>query len=390
LIKLAIITTHPVQYNAPLFRLLTERKNIAVKVFYTWSQTESGIKYDPGFGKTIQWDIPLLDGYEYNFVQNISKAPNSSHYRGINNPTLIKEIQNWKANAIMVYGWNFKSHLKAIRFFKNKIPVLFRGDSTLLDEKPGLKKILRRIFLKFIYSYVDIALYAGVANKAYFVAHGFNEKQLVFMPHAIDNKRFAAGEENIAKGEALREKLSIPKKALVFLFAGKLDDNKNTALLISAFLDSNNDESYLLIVGNGNQEIFLKSKYEHKNNIRFLDFQNQQNMPSLYACANVFVLPSKSETWGLAVNEAMAAGNAIILSDACGASFNLVRNGENGFVFKSNNEASLKNALQLLMNDTHKTVLMGQNSILKIKDYSYSTDCIALEKVLLQINTKVK
>ena len=140
MIKLAIITTHPVQYNAPLFRLLTERNNIKIKVFYTWSQTASGVKFDPGFGKTIEWDIPLLDGYEYNFVENISAKPGSHHYKGINNPTLIKEIKEWNADSLLVYGWNFKSHLKALCFFKNKIPVLFRGDSTLLDEKPGLKK----------------------------------------------------------------------------------------------------------------------------------------------------------------------------------------------------------------------------------------------------------
>ena len=66
--KLAIISTHPVQYNAPFFKLLTERNNIKIKVFYTWSQSENNKKYDPGFDRIIAWDIPLLDGYEYEFA----------------------------------------------------------------------------------------------------------------------------------------------------------------------------------------------------------------------------------------------------------------------------------------------------------------------------------
>lgn len=81
--KLAIISSHPIQYNAPLFKLLTQRGNLSVKVFYTWGKQSIEPKYDPGFGKTIQWDIPLLDGYNYEFLENISKAPGSSHFNGI-------------------------------------------------------------------------------------------------------------------------------------------------------------------------------------------------------------------------------------------------------------------------------------------------------------------
>lgn len=63
--RLAIITTHPIQYNAPLFKLLTQRNNITIKVFYTWGKSVLENKYDPGFKKNIEWDIPLLDGYGF-------------------------------------------------------------------------------------------------------------------------------------------------------------------------------------------------------------------------------------------------------------------------------------------------------------------------------------
>jgi glycosyltransferase involved in cell wall biosynthesis len=388
--RLAIITTHPIQYNAPFFKKLTKRKKIELKVFYTWSQSMEGVKFDPGFGKVIQWDLPLLEGYSHTFSENVSSSPGSHHYKGIDNPFLIQEIEKWQPDALLVYGWRFKSHLKAMRYFKGKIPLLFRGDSTLLDEKTGLKKYIRRVILKLIYSYVDIALYAGNANKEYFKVHGLKENELFFMPHAIDNMRFA-NSPNISKlGLGLREKLQIPKDALVFLFAGKLDENKNIALLLNAFNSAKNESSFLLITGNGSSEADLKATFSEIQNIRFLDFQNQQMMPALYASANVFVLPSISETWGLAINEAMAAGMAIIISNSCGASFDLVKDNKNGFVFETKNIESLKKCLQYFVENPNAANNMGEVSTEIIKYYSYENDCIAVETALEAVNCITK
>ncbi|MGN6533252.1 MAG: glycosyltransferase family 1 protein, partial [Ginsengibacter sp.] len=85
-IRLAIITTHPIQYNAPLFSLLAKRNTINIKVFYTWGEKVLQDKFDPGFGKNINWDIPLLEGYDFQFVSNISADPGSHHFGGIDNP----------------------------------------------------------------------------------------------------------------------------------------------------------------------------------------------------------------------------------------------------------------------------------------------------------------
>ena len=73
------------------------------------------------FKKNITWDIPLLNGYEYQFVNNSSKDPGSHHYNGIINPTLISDIETWKADAILVFGWKFNSHLKCLKYFSKKI-----------------------------------------------------------------------------------------------------------------------------------------------------------------------------------------------------------------------------------------------------------------------------
>jgi glycosyltransferase involved in cell wall biosynthesis len=388
-IKLAIITTHPIQYNAPLFRLLHEQDNISIKVFYTWSQLEKGVKYDPGFGKEIKWDIPLLDGYDYCFVNNISTSPGSNYYKGIDNPTLINDVQSWGANAVLIYGWSFKSHFKAMRFFKKRIPVLFRGDSTLLNEKFGVKLIARRLFLRYIYSFIDIALYVGTSNRAYFLAHGLKDSQLHFMPHAVDNSRFQSTSEIKETTIIFRNENNIPANAILFLYAGKLDENKNILLLASTFEKLNNPNAHLLIVGNGKTEKILKSKYSSNTNIHFMGFQNQQTMPLLYNSCDVFVLPSKSETWGLCLNEAMAAGRAIIASRTCGAVIDLVDEGQNGFVFEYNDEYKLKKCFEYFIDCNDAIADFGNKSLKIIQSFSYLHDAKVLENVLCKILKKL-
>ena len=148
--KIAIITSHPIQYNAPLFRAISQSEELNCKVFYTWSQSQKPV-FDPGFGIERSWDLPLLEGYDFQFVENISKSPGTHHFKGIENPGLINEINKYRPDAILIFGWSFHSHLACIRHFKGKVPILFRGDSTLLDEKPGYKKMIRRIFLTWVY-----------------------------------------------------------------------------------------------------------------------------------------------------------------------------------------------------------------------------------------------
>ncbi len=383
MLKLAIITTHPIQYNAPLFRMLCKRGVLVIKVFYTWSQSENGLKFDPGFGENIKWDIPLLDGYDYHFSENVSKQPGSNHKKGIINPNINKELQTWGANALLIYGWNFIGHQSVINFFYKKIPILFRGDSTLLDEQYGFKKILRRLYLKYIYRKVDIAMYAGTANKAYFKAHGFKEDKLFFMPHAVENERFFKNELFIKKAKLFREEIGINNNVMVFLFAGKLDDNKNISMLLDVF-DNIKTEAHLIVAGSGVLLNELLSTFKHNNRIHFLGFQNQEKMPVVYAASNVFILPSKSETWGLSINEAMAANNAIIISDKCGASFDLVKHNENGFVVKTNNLESLHNAIVECLGNNKKVIDFGNASFKKVKHYSFENDCTILENVILE------
>lgn len=376
--KLAIIITHPIQYYAPVFKLMHKRGNIDIKVFYTWGD-KAAAKYDPGFGGHIEWDIPLLEGYPYEWVENTSAKPGSHHFKGIINPGIIKQINNWQPEALLVFGWAYHSHLKVIRHFRNKIPVYFRGDSTLIDEKPGIRLLLKTIFLKWVYRHIAHAFYVGSNNMAYFKKYGLKNHQLSFAPHAVDNDRFSINRtEEVA---ALKQSLGIADNHLVILFAGKLEDKKAPDLLLSSFLALNMPHAHLVFAGSGKLEEELKHRASGKANIHFIGFQNQSVMPVVYQLCDIFCLPSQGpgETWGLAVNEAMACGKVIIVSNKCGCATDLVHE-QNGIIFKSGSVKALQQALQKLMTSSNTLAQAGENSRLIIKNWDFLTIVEHIEK----------
>jgi glycosyltransferase involved in cell wall biosynthesis len=451
--KLAIITTHPIQYYAPIFKLLAQK--IQLRVFYTLGE-QSVSKYDHGFGQQIEWDIPLLAGYDYQFLENISKRPGTHHFNGIINPGICEAVENFKPEAILIYGWAWKSHSNALRFFKGKVPVYFRGDSTLIDQQKSFKRLLRKYFLKWVYNHVDKAFYVGTANKAYFKHFGLKDDQLIFAPHAVDNDRFARG--NILGAEVLRTQLGIKIDEILILFAGKFEPKKNPELLLDAFIDLDLKNSHLLFVGNGVLERSLKLKVEGlavkveglaektgyegsfdraqddnegswelgvrsseekingsfdyaqddklegtqddkkdkaatgdiKKRIHFMDFQNQTEMPVVYQACDLFCLPSKGpgETWGLAVNEAMAAGKAILVSDKVGCAADLVNPGINGEVFRYSDLDGLMQKLRKLTGSKEKLTKMGIQSQQIIQNWSFEKQVKAIVDTIYNNDAK--
>ncbi len=353
-----------------------------MKVFYTWEKNAATFDHD--FGRNVEWDIPLLEGYEYSFVSN--RNNNGRSFWEVNNPGLIKDIEAWKADAILVIGWNYRSHLRAMMHFKNRVPVLFKGDSTLLDEKPGIKTLLRRIFLRFIYRFIDKALFVGTANKSYFLQHGIKEDQIVFTPHAIDNQRFGninSDHENFILNT--RESLGIGEHDLTIVFCGKLQAIKNPLLLIRAVKQLNRKNLHLVIVGNGEMEAEVKYEINKMANIHQLPFQNQSKMPAVYRIGEIFCLPSISETWGLSVNEAMASGRAVLVSDKAGCHTDLVITGINGYCFHSNDISDLQDKIKKMISSRDSLSQMGKASEQIISTWTFDAIVSAIEKTLQAI-----
>lgn len=381
--RLAIVTTHPIQYYAPVFRLLHKRRRIETCVFYTWGEGSMN-KHDPGFGKTIAWDIPLLEGYPFQWERNTAPDPGTHHFRGIVTPGLIDDISSYKPDAILFFGWGWEGHLKAIRYFRGKVPVFFRGDSNLLDLSAGLKSGLRYIFLKWVYRCIDHAFYTGANNRAYYKRYGLKDNQLSFVPHAVDNERFQA--DCSREAQEWRTQLGIGRDEVTILFAGKLEPKKAPMLLLKAFLDLPQSNVHLVFIGDGELEGELRSVAQGAPRVHFAGFQNQSRMPMVYQAADILCLPSKGpgETWGLVVNEAMACGKAVLVSDKVGCAADLVKNGANGFVFPSGDGLQLAERLNNLVSSREQLSKMGKRSAEMIAPWNFTKIAEAIEQGVMQ------
>ena len=287
----------------------------------------------------------------------------------------------------MLFGWSFKSHLKVLRHFKGKKRILFRGDSNLLDEAKGfsVRKIMRRLFLKWIYSHVDIALYVGLNNEKYFLAHGLKPGQLIYAPHAIDNNRFAEPDDIYqADAEVIKRNAGIQKEDLVLLFAGKLEKKKNPQFLIRLLKLTDDKRLKIIFVGTGELMETIQLAAASDERILLMGFKNQQQMPVMYRVADLFVLPSTGpgETWGLALNEAMASGKAVIVSNKTGGAINLVDEGINGLIIDLKNNDKIQQLIQQSLIDKEIVLEMGRQSRLKIQSFTFSHIVNTIEDIM--------
>jgi glycosyltransferase involved in cell wall biosynthesis len=377
--KLAIITTHPIQYNAPLFRLLNERENIAIKVFYTWGQSKEEV-FDARFGMKRSWDIPLLDGYDHEFVLNTSHNPDSNRFFGIMNPDLIQKIKSFQPDSVLVYRWSVYSHLKFMLLIGKSIKLFFRGDSYLKNKNKGVLAIAKTQILKLVYRKVDKVFYVGRYNKEYYLKYGLKESQLIFAPHAVDNDRFSSNaSEWEMKAAEERTNLFIPNDAIVFLYAGKFYELKQLDVLIKAFKKVKGVHYRLVLYGNGEQEHELKDLAKEDTRILFQSFKNQSEMCWVYRVGDVFLLTSKSETWGLGVNEAMACARPAIVSNQCGCSPELIVENKTGFTFHIENSNDLVNSMQKFTS-REMAKQMGKEAFNHIKQFSLERVAKAIEQ----------
>jgi glycosyltransferase involved in cell wall biosynthesis len=355
--------------------MMAESDLFDLRVFYTWGEDSIKPKFDPDFGRVVEWDIPLLQGYQYQFVRNVAKNPGSHHFFGIDNPSLIEEIESWGADVVWVWGWSFKSHMKVIRHFHKKILVWFRGDSTLLDDSnsPIWKQWLRKIFLSWVYKTVDLAFYVGENNKKYFVRHRLTPSKLIRAPHAIDNARFSDWNEEL-ESELFdwKESFGIAENDLVVLFVGKLEAKKNPKFILDLATQLPSQKFKFLIVGDGVLGDELKQRAKDDNRILFLPFQNQTKIPSVYRLGDVMVLPSlgPGETWGLAMNEAMACGIPVFGSTKCGGSIDLIDD-SCGLIFDPSDLNAVVKHLNTLADNLDALSNLKAGAIKKIQHFRY-------------------
>jgi len=344
---------------------------------------------DKGFGQKVTWDIPMLDGYNHEFLRNASgsKGMNTSFFDAIN-WSIFKAIRQSNDKVVIVNGWAYLSDwfvFLAAKLYGKKVWMRAEMPWNQEELKPkSVKKFLKlHLFKHVIFKFfIDKYLYIGTQNKKYYLMHGVKESRLIFAPYAVDNKRFQSLKTD---GLSTRKRWNICENQMVILYSGKLIDKKRPLDLLKAFHQLNESNLVLFYMGDGPLRNVLEayiSKHQ-VNNVVISGFINQSEIGTIYSMADIFVMCSGiGETWGLSVNEAMNFALPVIVSSTCGSSFDIVENGENGYVFKEGDIDALTDCLRLIANDEIRREKMGLKSIEKINQYTHQVSCQNIKSAL--------
>jgi glycosyltransferase involved in cell wall biosynthesis len=374
---MAYLVSHPIQYQAP--------------------QATASVYHDKGFGRSIAWDVPLMDGYTHQTLAGPKVA------RGTWHSDLSAHLTAGNFQIVWIHGYAHPTLLRAIHLAHRRgIKVLLRGESHPLIRSPNpLRRLLRKRLLVWCLPRCAAFLSIGRRNREFYRSNGISEERIFDMPYAVDNSFF---QQRVAEAsphrEQLRNSLSLAPDRPVILYAGKLQEHKGPTDLLQAyfrFSAGKKPESrpYLLFAGDGRE----RSKLERmaaafgSESIRFLGFQNQTQLPALFDLCDLFVLPSRREPWGLVLNEVMNAAKPVVASDVCGCAPDLVSDA-NGFLFRAGDLTSLCAALCRAFEDPQRLRSMGQQSLLRIRRTSFQEDVDGLKQAAFwclnqQVHTRV-
>ena len=349
---LAIVTTHPIQYQLPLWQALARDTDVPFEVWYLTSHA-TGLSLDQQFGKSFAWDLEMLSGYPHRFLKTAPGATPNTFWRCRFDEPFTPLLSGHKVKAVWIQGWQVAGYWQAVWAAKAAgAEVWLRGESNDLAPAPLWKALVKRLVVAQLFRRVDRFLYIGSANRRLYRNFGIAEEKLYPAPYAVDNERFARQAKALrSQRSGIRNEWNIPEDAFCVLFCGKFIPKKRPLDLVRAVQHlehrAEGRKIHLLFVGSGELGLELRGGcnvvFDAENlqvtsdfrpatpkgckpSASFTGFLNQTEISRAYVAADVLVLPSDhGETWGLVVNEAMASGLPCIISDHCGCAPDLGR-----------------------------------------------------------------
>lgn len=356
--KLAVVISHPIQHFAPLFAELAKQGSIELKVFYCcdWGVNEY---MDPGFGHAFKWDIPLLSGYEFEFLP-IKKRPQDLGFFSIDNPQVAKQLESFDPDAVWIHGYSHRSSWRAYLWaVRNTRKILYFGDSELLARRNWRSKFLKRLVLPTFFSRCHAFLTIGDNNEAYYRHYGVTKSKMYRGSFPVDIERFQQAlsmtEEERSRG---REQQGLHAHAIVGLFIGKFISIKRPLDIVRAVqrIRDKLPGLQVLMLGSGPLEGEIKQnvdKFGLQDRVLLPGFINQNQIPDVLRLGDFLIMSSEVDPHPLAVTEAMSVGNAVIATNrvGCVGPTDAAREGENTLVYPSGDVDALCDCITGLVTD---------------------------------------
>lgn len=381
-VRLVVVDSHPIQYHYQYYRLFGADPRFDQKVYFCWD-TREGVE-DPSYGK-VRWDVPLLEGYKSEFVPNLAWRQ-GFHFSGQINPGLLRRLDPSSVDVAWIWGYSTASAwLAAITARLRGIPVLFRGEATLEAPRSKLRRLVKALLVRAFLRTVSAVAYSCSANRRYYEHYGVAHQNLVFAPCAVDNAFFQEAGRN-ADRHSCRHKLGLSDEDRVILFVGRLIDVKRPLDLLQVLRQLPPElNPVLLLVGDGplREEMSAYCRKYGLDRVRYCGFVNQSDLAAYYQAADVFVLASEVDQSPKALNEAMAFGLPVVVTDRIGTGEDLVFEGRNGFIVPCGDVDRLAACLSEILTDPVKATALGVESRKIIESWTFEKGYAAIRSWLL-------
>jgi glycosyltransferase involved in cell wall biosynthesis len=378
--RLAIVASHVIQYQDPFFRLLAEDPGVDLTVLYC-SRAGAETYRDEDMKTTLAWDIDLLQGYRYRFLGNLARDGNAGYLRLIN-PGIVPALVRGHYDAVIfMFGWGAVTALLGMATcWIIRTPFFLYGDSSFPPPEKTFRAKVRAWLLRRLFARATGFMVSGELNRDYYRHYGADERTFFLVPWAVDNARFAS-----ASADALRERYGIAPEKVVILYSAKLVPRKDPMTLLRAFeAMTHRGRAALVFMGDGELRAELEEYAANRRieNVHFIGFINQREIPGHYAMSDVFVLPSLYEPRGAVINEAMACGLPVIVTDRCGSIGDIVQENDNAFIYPAGNSVALRDALDTIAGDDALRARMGERSRAIIADWDFARGVRGVRQML--------
>jgi glycosyltransferase involved in cell wall biosynthesis len=387
--RLVVIQTHPVQYHVPVYRALVGQ-GIQVSALYGSDCSVVGYA-DRGFGRSFAWDRDLTSGYQAIFMGTTAEGSDSPEFASTEG--LPERLQELQPDAVLVTGYSPAFYRRALdAAFAARLPVLIRAETTdRAQPRSWLKRQARTVFLRRLYRRCSALLYIGQRSRAHFQRLRVPESKLFFSPYTVDPTSFQA--DDLARAR-LRERqrldFRIDAGSLVLLFSGKLIPRKAPLLLleaVQALPEALRARVAVVFLGDGE----LQGEIERAAagaGIRAIitGFVNQTRLSPYYHAADLLVVPSEWETWGLVVNDALHHGLPCVVSSTVDCHPDLISEGRTGHVFETRAPEHLARTLERAVALTDRADI---RAVCRERAAQYSPEAAAhgIERALASLRT---